>query len=337
MEKMNILHRYTVGNTLRLLSNDEEGIGRMVFEKSFEISKDENVLIVADPGKQEEASVFFELAKRYTSNLSCIIFDGMTENAQEPPQEVLEAMKTSDIAILATSHSLSHTQARNAASATGTRIASLPGITVEMMKRILVTDPVTMRKDSEKIAALLTSGDNVTITNAAGSNLSFSINGRDGIPDTGILSRPGDFGNLPAGEAFIAPVEGTANGLLIVDGAIAEIELDVPVKIIVEAGIAAFIEGGKAARELERRMELAGDNARILCELGIGTNHAARLSPNVLEAEKVYGSCHVAFGDNSTFGGMNSVPFHTDCVIASPTFTIDDHVVVKDKMLTLGA
>jgi leucyl aminopeptidase (aminopeptidase T) len=318
---------------MRLLSDEEKRIGRMVFEKSFDITNDENVLIVCDPGKREEASIFFELAKQYTSNLSYIIFEGMTENAQEPPEDILEAMKTSDIAILATSYSLSHTQARKAASAAGTRIASLPGITLEMMKRILVNDPGTMRRDSERIAALLTTGDQVTLTSAQGSNLSFSIRGRDGIPDTGILSHPGEFGNLPAGEAFIAPVEGTANGLLIVDGAIADVELDALVKITIEDGIAKWISGGKAARELTRRMNAAGDKARVLCELGIGTNPAARLSSNVLEAEKVYGTCHVAFGDNSTFGGINFVFFHTDCVIANPTITIDDHVVVKDKML----
>jgi leucyl aminopeptidase (aminopeptidase T) len=78
-------------------------------------------------------------------------------------------------------------------------------------------------------------------------------------------------------------------------------------------------------------MNLAGDKARVLCELGIGTNPAARLSPNVLEAEKVYGTCHVAFGDNSTFGGMNPVPFHTDCVIANPVVTIDKRVVVTGR------
>jgi leucyl aminopeptidase (aminopeptidase T) len=78
----------------------------------------------------------------------------------------------------------------------------------------------------------LTSGDKVIITSPRGTKLSFSINGRAGIPDTGILNKPGEFGNLPAGEAFIPPVEGTANGLLLVDGAIADIELDAPVKII---------------------------------------------------------------------------------------------------------
>ena len=333
MENKNIRNRYTAGDNMRLLSDEEKRIGRMVFEKSFEISKNEKVLIVADPDKQEEAFVFFELAKSYTSNLSCIIFDGMTENAQEPPEDILEAMKTSDIAILTTTYSLSHTQARRAASAAGTRIASLPNITLEMMKRMLVIDPTAMRSDSEKIAALLTFGDAVTITSPQGSNISFSIKGRVGIPDTGILGQPGEFGNLPAGEAFIAPVEGTANGSLIVDGAIADMELDAPVKIIVKAGIAESINGGKAARELERRMELAGDNARVLCELGIGTNPTARLSPNVLEAEKVYGTCHVAFGNNSTFGGTNFVLFHTDCVIEDPTVTIDDIVVVNNKSI----
>jgi len=333
MEIMNILKRYTAGDNMRLLSDEEKQIGIMVFERSFEITKDENVLIVSDPGRREEASVFFELAKRYTSNLSCILFDGMTENAQEPPEDILDVMKASDIAILATTYSLSHTQARKAASAAGTRIASLPGITLEMMKRILVNDPGTMRRDSERIAALLTTGVQVTLTSAQGSNLSFSIRGRDGIPDTGILSHPGDVGNLPAGEAFIAPVEGTASGILIVDGAIADIELDAPVRILIEDGIAKSISGGEAARDLIRRMNNAGDKARVLCELGIGTNPAARLSPNVLEAEKVYGTCHVAFGDNSTFGGINFVPFHTDGVIAKPTLTIDNRVVVKDETI----
>jgi leucyl aminopeptidase (aminopeptidase T) len=305
----------------------------MVFEKSFEIRNDENVLIVCDPKKREEASVFFESAKRYTSNLSCLIFEGMTENAQEPPADVLEAMKTSDLVILTTSYSLSHTQARRAASAAGARVASLPDITLEMMKRVLVTDPRMIRGDSEKMAALLTTGDTVIITSPQGSNLSFSIKGRAGIPDTGILNQPGEFGNLPAGEAFVPPVEGTANGLLIVDGAIADVELDAPVKIVIKDGKAQSIGGGKAARELARRMHAAGDKARILCELGIGTNPATRLGSNVLEAEKVYGTCHVAFGDNSTFGGTNFVAFHTDCVIADPTVTLDHRVVLKNKTI----
>lgn len=80
-------------------------------------------------------------------------------------------------------------------------------------------------------------------------------------------------------------------------------------------------------------MNNAGDRARVLCELGIGTNPAARLSPNVLEAEKVCGTCHVAFGDNSTFGGTNSVSFHTDCVIANPTVAVDNHIMVKDQAI----
>lgn len=333
MQSMNVLYRYTAGDSMRLLSDEERRIGTMVFEKSFEIKNDENVLIVCDPGKREEASVFFESAKRYTSNLSCILFEGMTENAQEPPADILEAMKTADIAILTTSYSLSHTQARRAASAAGARIASMPNITLEMMKRILVTDPRAIRGDSEKIAALLTSGDKVTITSPQGSNLSFSINGRAGIADTGILNTVGEFGNLPAGEAFIPPVEGTANGVLIVDGAIADVELDAPVTIIIKDGNAQSIRGGKAAHELTRRMNDAGDKARVLCELGIGTNPATRLCSNVLEAEKVYGTCHVAFGNNSTFGGTNSVLFHTDCVIADPTVTIDKHVVVRNKTI----
>src|SRR5574341_37783 len=333
MQSMNVLCQYTAGDRMRPLSDEEKRVGTMVFEKSFEMKNDERVLIVYDPGKREEASVFFESAKRYTSNLSCINFDGMTENAQEPPEEIAAAMKSSNIAILTTTYSLSHTQAREIASAAGARIASMPNITLEMMKRVLVTDPATMRGDCEKLAKLLMGGDKVTITSGQGTNLTLSIHGRTGIPDTGILNSQGDFGNLPAGEAFIAPVEGTANGLLIVDGAIADIELDAPVEITIRDGIAESISGAEAARDLKQRMKDAGGKARVLCELGIGTNPAARLCSNVLEAEKVYGTCHIAFGDNSTFGGTNSVPFHTDCVIANPAIAVDNRIVVKDRAI----
>jgi leucyl aminopeptidase (aminopeptidase T) len=119
----------------------------------------------------------------------------------------------------------------------------MPNITMELMKRILVADSTTMRENSRRLATLLTNGDTLMIASTQGTILSFSIRNRVAIPDTDMLNRPGDFGNLPAGEAFIAPVEGTTKGVLIVDGAIADIELDAPVEITIEEGIAATLNG----------------------------------------------------------------------------------------------
>ena len=43
---------------------------------------------------------------------------------------------------------------------------------------------------------------------------------------------------------------------------------------------------------------------RNLAELGIGTNDKASRPDNVLEAEKILGTIHLALGDNTGFGGI---------------------------------
>ncbi len=42
-------------------------------------------------------------------------------------------------------------------------------------------------------------------------------------------------------------------------------------------------------------------NADNIAEIGLGTNPVAKIIGNVLEDEKVHGTCHVALGDNHTF------------------------------------
>jgi len=62
-------------------------------------------------------------------------------------------------------------------------------------------------------------------------------------------------------------------------------------------------------------------NCRNIAELGIGTNDKASRPDNVLEAEKILGTIHIALGDNSGFGGSVSAPFHEDYVFYQPTLT----------------
>lgn len=193
-----------------------------------------------------------------------------------------------------------------------------------------------MATESETIANILTKGSEVRITSPAGTDVTLSITGRSGEPDTGLVRYPGDFVNLPAGEAFIAPIEDQTNGTIVFDGAVANIELDEPIMIQVTNGRITNISGGKAAKQFEKHVIAAGPNARVACELGIGTNPKAILSPEILESEKVRGTCHIAFGKNDTFGGMNDAPFHADGLIKQPTLTIDDRIILENGILMLG-
>lgn len=310
-------------------------LGQAVFAQCFGIRQGESVVVVTDQAKKPEAAALLAAATMYTDRIELIELAGMTGNAQEPPAEVTAALRRAAIGLLVTNYSLSHTQARHQACAAGARIASLPGITMEMMQRTLSADYDQIERDSQQLARLLTGAHQAVLTSPAGTALTLSLGGRAAIADTGKLLTAGAFGNLPAGEAFLAPVEGTTQGRLVIDGSLADIALDAPVRIDIQDGVATRISGGVAAQQLKAAMIEVGAAARIVAELGVGTNPLALVEADVLESEKAWGTCHVAFGNNAGFGGTNQVMFHSDGVIRQPTLMCDGQLVVKDGQLLL--
>jgi leucyl aminopeptidase (aminopeptidase T) len=249
-------------------------------------------------------------------------------HAAEPPRPVAAAMAAADVVLAPTIQSLSHTAARKAASEAGVRIATLPGVTEEMLARLMNGDLDEMRRRGWAIVNLLNSGSQVRITDANGSDLRFSIEGREGIVDAGELSGKGAFGNLPCGEGFIAPVEGTAEGTLVVDGSIAAIGLvSSPVRLTVEAGHLVGATGDEGAQLMELLTPHGPDGTNV-AELGIGTNEEAILTGNILEDEKIFGTAHVAFGASAGIGGTVQVPVHLDVVVKEPIVEIDGEAIL---------
>jgi leucyl aminopeptidase (aminopeptidase T) len=192
-----------------------------------------------------------------------------------------------------------------------------------MIMRTLAVDFSLIEKTTKNLATQLSQTNQVEVTSPGGSNLRFSVKGREAIADTGFLTHKGDFGNLPAGEAFIAPREESTEGKLVVDGAFAGIELDKPLQMMIKRGKVINVTGGKAAKELINLLDKVQENAKVIGEFGIGTNPKAKLCPNILEAEKVLGTCHFALGNNATFGGTNQVHFHSDGLVKMPTIILD--------------
>ena len=324
------LQRKVIMKIIRKLNPEELKVGVNVIKNNLKLKSKESILIVTDAGKEKiEAAIFFEAAKKFTKNVKLISFSGMTENAQEPPKIISQAMKNTDVSLLVTTYSLSHTRARKKACQAGTRIISLPGITQEMILRTLSVNYSSLSKLCRKLEKIMNQGLQITVTAPGGTNFNLSIKNRQALSDTGDFSQPGSFGNLPAGETFIAPVENKTEGVVVFDGAFADIELDKPITVKIKAGKAIEITGGKAAKELKWLMRRVGEKAKIVCEFGIGTNKTTKLIPEVLEAEKVYGTCHLAFGNNATFGGNNSVHFHSDGIVKNPTVAVDGKIILK--------
>ena len=235
---------------------------------------------------------------------------------------VREDATSPDCVIALSNFSTSHTRFRDLITRLrGARYASMPLFERSMLSGVMTADWQEVKDRTLKLKQRLSGKDSVYITTPYGTSISFSIKGRPVMADTGILIEPGSFGNLPAGEAFLAPVEGSAEGTLLLEWAPTR-RLKRPVEVTIKNGNAVDISGMEPfADELKRQIEKTPLAANV-AELGIGTNDKAARPDNILESEKILGTVHIALGDNSSFGGKVSVPFHEDFIFFRPTLVV---------------
>lgn len=329
MAKLKIIDSKT---TIRKLTPKEQQAGENVMSQCLQVKKNEKVLIVTDTLKEKtEAPIFFETAKRFTNKVKMVIMKPTGQNGAEPPKKVADLILESDVVLAPTTYSITHTQARANACSKGARIASMPGITKDTILRTLTIDYQQVAQLSKKIAGLLTIASKAELTSPSGTNMVFSLKGRDAIADTGLFLNPGDFGNLPAGEAFIAPQEGKSQGILVFEACFGDTPLKKPVAFEVKKGkIIRALTTSKTAKEIEAVLNKIGPKARNIAELGVGTNKMAKPGKGILEVEKIYGTCHVALGNNAYFGGEVDVPYHVDGLIINPTLKLDNKTIIKN-------
>ena len=297
--------------------------------------KNEKILVITDEQKREIGLSLHENAVRMGYFSLLLEMKSGKINGEEPSEEIAELMQKFDVVFCPTAKSLTHTDARRNASAKGVRIATFPGITNDVMIRGMNADYNAISKRTIKLQKILEKGKTIKVTAPAGTDISFKITGRKVIPSKGLFHAKGESGNLPTGETFLAPIEGTSNGVFVVDGSMAGLGLikNANIKIEVENGYATKISGGTAAKKLKVMLDKVGKEARNIAEFGIGTNDSAKLSGVLLEDEKVMGTIHIALGNNISMGGSVNVPIHLDGVVKKPTVWMDGKLLMKDGKL----
>ncbi|HEX8689536.1 MAG TPA: aminopeptidase [Solirubrobacterales bacterium] len=289
----------------------------------------EEVLVICNPPTEELGALLRINAQGEGGEATLAVISERESHAAEPPEAVAAAMLAADVVVAPTIQSISHTEARKAASEAGVRVASMPGVTEEMLARVMGAEMKSLRKRGTLLSRALGAGAEARITCPHGSDLRLGLVGRTAIVDAGVLSKRGAFGNIPCGEAFIAPVEGTSEGTLVIDGSIAGIgKLDTPVELNVSDGHLEDASGAEGERLMELLTEHGEDGTNV-AELGIGTNEEAIVTGNILEDEKILGSAHVAFGASAAIGGTVQVPVHLDCVVLEPTVEVDGMTIVE--------
>jgi leucyl aminopeptidase (aminopeptidase T) len=194
----------------------------------------------------------------------------------------------------------------------------------------LAADWTHVHEAVRRVARRLRGTQEVRLTSASGTDLTFRVAGRDWITeDTGLCSRKGAVTTLPAGELFIAPVEGTADGRLVADVYFEEPLIE-PATATLKDGHAMRIVGApKAVHAMNR----GGRDGRALGRFGFGLNARARVTGPHLEAEKALGAAHLGFGDNLVIGGKIHCGVLVEAIVSEVGIEMDGTRILEKGRL----
>lgn len=308
---------------------------RTLLDDLVAVKAGETVLIVTDTqllkiGQVLSAAVF----ERDAEPILTVIKPRETDG-EEPPAPVAEAMKKADVVFSPVSKSITHTRAVKEAAECGARILVMTAFNERLMiSGGIEADFREQKPICEKLARLLQESDIMKLTTPAGTKLTMSSKGRRGNAMHCIVDTPGWFSTVPTIEANTSIIEGSANGVIIVDASVPYLGIGVlnePIRIKVEKGFITEIEGGHQARILKEDLKSKKDpNVYNIAELGVGLNPMSKLTGIMLDDEGVLGTCHIGIGTSLALGGKLKAAVHYDLVLWMPTIELDGKIVIEE-------
>ena len=237
-------------------------------------------------------------------------------------------MLEADVIFELTSVFVGSCPARRAACEQGARYLTVPGLSWTTLRPggPFAADFHALGEHAKRLADRFDRAGEFELTSAAGTSLRGSVEGRRGRPLWGIADEPGGYAAPPDVEVGASPVEGSAEGTVVIDGSLLFLgpdQLGSPVELRFESGRLVDIAGPEAWR-LSDALERSGDDRMwSLAEVSIGLNPCSRPGGSALELEGIVGGAHVAVGNNVAYGGSNDARSHLDCVLLEATLALD--------------
>lgn len=301
------------------------------------LQENERLLIVSDALTRDVGSALMDVGSKLVEDVLYIEIKVAERNGQEPPKEVAELMQQYDVVVCATNKSLTHTKARIDACNAGTRVGTMPGITLATLNRCFSAKIDKVVDTTMRVYEEMKKITRVRVTSSLGTDIVFYSESRTIFPSTGVLKNKGQGGNMPSGEVYFAPLEGKTNGVVYFDASIASIGmLSKAIKVeIVDGAISSIQKSCKEAKEFDKMLGKVGKEAYQVAEFGFGTNYKAEICGEILEDEKVLGTIHIAFGNNKSMGGNINVPIHIDALVKEPNVWFDEKLVMKKGKLLI--
>jgi 2,5-dihydroxypyridine 5,6-dioxygenase len=311
---------------------------------ALNVEPDESVLIVADT--ETDAICWQAVAAAghaHGAKITVTLSPPPEQHSYEPVAAVAAAMWASDHVMLLTSRALAHSDAAKRCQREGRTIFFMEEITPEMLLRgALLEDYEAMQDLGTRVMNAWTEARDVRVTTAEGTDLTCSVEGREGLFIAGKAFKSDTLemccAAFPDGEAVIAPVEGSANGTVVFDTTAHGVgRIKEPMRLTITDGVIAAIEGRDEARTWERILEAQNDpeSWNFPAEIAIGLNPKTVITGVLREDKKIWGSCHMACGTNIDFGGTVKAKIHMDGLMLKPTVVFDGNEIVKDGRIVI--
>jgi leucyl aminopeptidase (aminopeptidase T) len=307
---------------------------RVIVETCMGVKPHEKVLIIFSKNFNRNAKLLAEEAEALGAEVAISLVD-VKDMQIEPPVEIANKMLKSDVIMgvlpYSTIQLFLHMNARRAATDGGARVGGVPYIKPD----ITTEDIYEITKLTEKLADILTNGEEAKITTKIGTNITLSMKNRISAPLRVRHVIPGAWGAVPDyAEAAIAPVEWTTRGIWIIDVFFENIgAIKTPVKVLVENGRAVKIEGAEEADKIRAIIKAADENGNNIAELGIGTNHTLNTITGTIGDKMMKGTAHLAIGKNINIGGQIYSNIHHDGVMKDVSIEIDGKKILKDGLI----
>src|SRR5699024_272685 len=255
-------------------------------------------------------------------------------DGEEPPTNIAEAMKESDVFISAVHTSITHTYAVKNAVENGSRGIMLTQFDEHMLVDSgVLADFPKAASTCKSVAEILENSKEIHLTTTYGTDLKMSAEGRKSNAMTGMVES-GQFAPVPTVEANVSPLEGSANGKIVCNASIPYIGIGVlkeNVEVSVKNGMITSIEGGDQANILKENLKSKNDeNVYNIAEIGVGLNPKCKFIGLMLEDEGVFGSVHIGIGSSITLGGNVKAACHYDLIMTGVTLTADATTIIQN-------
>jgi len=317
---------------------------RLITDVCLEVAPGQDVLCIAD--REENMEILTLIAaecRARGAEVGVVLISPRKHHHHEPPPSVARAMREADLVIAMTFGSLVHTKARKEATDAGVTFALMGEVNREYLVSFDITreELLKVRDLTEDIARRLTAASSARLTTRAGTDLTMSLKGREGVPLVPFGAK-GTFFGVPAyAEAACAPIEDSVEGVAVIDGTMIGMSnfegvVSEPFELTFEKGRIVKISEGRDARRLKNMIDTLGEELRSFAELGVNSNpYAPKKFIGGRLDMAIAGHVHLGLGRNDMIGGKSKGENHLDVQVTWATLLLDGNPILEDGSLKI--